>query len=267
MQIDRTSDFHVHSVYSDGNASIDEMVRSAADKGLTQITLTDHMPLPFDTRYAISRARIEQYRRDIRQAQTAYDGRLRINSGLEFEYIPRYREWIHELWEMGWDHCIVSVHWLIDGDIVGMVNGTRREFDSLFQKANADIRTLCRLYYGVLQAAYRTGWFDIAGHLDVIKKHNADAAFFDESEAWYRDLVMATLQEIKASGMKMEINTAGINHPVHAPYPSPWIVHEAAAMGIPIVLSSDSHNTAALGQYFDAIDAWYDIVDASETAP
>jgi histidinol-phosphatase (PHP family) len=165
---------------------------------------------------------------------------------------------------MGWNHCIVSVHWVFDGDFIGLVNGTREEFDSLFRRADSDIKTLCRIYYETVQMAYRTGWFDIAGHLDVIKKHNANAIFFDESDAWYRDLVMATLKVIKAHGMKMEINTAGINHPVRAPYPSPWIVNEAVAMGIPMVLGSDSHDPGALGQYFDIIDAWYDRFDSSE---
>jgi histidinol-phosphatase (PHP family) len=267
LLIDKTSDYHIHSVYSDGDASIDAMARSATEKGLTQVTITDHMPLPFDTRYAMPRAKVEAYRRDIRQAQTAYEGRLNIKSGIEFEYIPQYRGWTHDLWKMGWDHCIVSVHWLFDDDIVGMVNGTRGEFDALFRRGGENIKTLCRAYYGMAQMAYRTGWFDIAGHVDVIKKHNANAIFFDESDAWYRDLVMATLRVIKACGMKMEINTAGINHPVSTPYPSPWIMHEAAAMGIPMVLGSDSHNSGALGQYFDSINEWYDGLDWSEIAP
>ena len=263
MQIDKTSDYHMHTLYSDGNGLVDAMARSAIDKGLTQITITDHMPLPFDTRYAMSRAQVDAYQRDIRQARTAYDGRLHITTGLEFEYIPRYREWIHDIWKMGWDHAIISVHWLLDDDIAGLVNGTRGEFEALLQAADGDIKTLCRIYYGAIQMACRTGWFDIAGHLDVIKKHNAGAVFFDESDGWYRDLVMATLGVIKTQGMTMEINTAGITHPVGAPYPSPWIVHEAAGMGIPLVLSSDSHGPETLGQYFNAIDGWYGRLDAS----
>jgi histidinol-phosphatase (PHP family) len=256
LRIDTTSDYHMHTVYSDGHAAVAAMADSATAKGLTNVTITDHMPLPFGTRYAMPRADLATYRHDIRQAQAAYLGRLNIASGIEFEFIPRHREWIHDLCKMGWDHRIVSVHWLIDDDIVGMVNGTRGEFDALFQTADGDIKTLCRIYYGILQTAYRTGWFDIAGHLDVIKKHNAGGVFFDESDAWYRDLVMATLKVVKAQRMTMEINTAGINHPVGAPYPSPWIVHEAAAMGIPLVLSSDSHTPSTLGQHFDSIAAW-----------
>ena len=259
MQIDKTSDHHMHSVYSDGDGSIDDMARAAIDKGLTQITITDHMPLPFKTRYAMQRAKIGAYRNEIRQTRTAYDGHLDIKSGLEFEFIQQYRPWIHDLWKMGWDDCIVSVHRLFDGDIDGMVNGTRKEFDALLQKANNDIKTLCRVYYGVIQSACRTGWFDTVGHLDVIKKHNADAIFFDDSDAWYRGLVMATLKVIKDSGMKMEINTAGINHPARVPYPSPWIAHEAAAMDIPMVLGSDSHQSGTVGQYFDSIDEVYKI--------
>ena len=110
LPIDNTRDYHMHSVYSDGKASIDAMARSAAGKRLTQVTLTDHMPLPFETRYAMPRAKVEAYRREIRQAQTRHTGGLDIKSGMEFEYIPRHHEWIHQLWKMGWDHCIVSVH-------------------------------------------------------------------------------------------------------------------------------------------------------------
>jgi histidinol-phosphatase (PHP family) len=253
----------MHTEYSDGDASIDAMVCSAVDKGLTQIAITDHMPLPFDTRYAMPQARIRRYRSEIQQAQTTYTGSLNIKAGLEFEYIPRYRGWIRGLWKMGWDHCIVSIHWLLDGDTTGMVNGTRREFEALFRSADSDIKNLCRVYYGAIQKACRTGWFDVAGHLDVIKKHNTNAIFFDESDDWYRDLVLATLKVLKACGMKMEINTAGINHPASAPYPSPWIIREAAAMGIPMLLGSDSHNPGALGQYFDSINEWCGVFDAS----
>jgi len=62
LQIDKTSDYHIHSVYSDGDAPIDAMARSAADKGLSQVTITDHMPLPFDTRYAMPRTKVEASR-------------------------------------------------------------------------------------------------------------------------------------------------------------------------------------------------------------
>ena len=57
-----------------------------------------------------------------------------------------------------------------------------------------------------------------------------------------------------------------INHPVGAPYPSPWIVREAAAMSIPIVLGSDGHEAGAVGQSFKRIDDGYNRFDTSETA-
>jgi hypothetical protein len=57
LQIVKTSDYHLHSAHPDGDAAIDAMDRSAADKGLTQVTRTGHMSLPFDTRYAMPRAK------------------------------------------------------------------------------------------------------------------------------------------------------------------------------------------------------------------
>ncbi len=257
LKIDKTSDYHMHTQYSDGCASIDEMAISAIEKGLSQITITDHMPLPFDTRYTMNKHMVDQYKLALRQAQSKFSGKLKINMGIELEFVPEYRFWVHSISKMGWDYTIASVHRLSINGYSQLVNGTIDEFKSLFKHFDYDIRALYRVYYKTLQEALSTGWFDIAAHLDVIKKHNVDSTYFNEADPYYRALVVKTLDIIKEQGMKMEINTSGFNHPIKEQYPSHWIIQEAQNKGIPIVLSSDSHSPDTLGQYFHKTDALF----------
>ena len=254
MNIDAKNDHHMHTVFSDGAARIEEMAAAAIERGLTTITITDHMPLPFDNRYATRFDDLDRYRREIGLAKDKYAGQLEINAGLEIEFLPSFTPWIQSIVDMGWDHLLVSVHNLFVNGEPHIVNGTRREFEILVAYSENNIENLCRTYYETMQMAVRTGWFDIVGHLDVIKKNNAGQAYFMESSPWYRSLVLETLDCVEKYKMKMEINMSGLNSPAKEQYPSRWIIQEAIKRDIPLVLSSDSHRPESLGQYFDKVD-------------
>lgn len=256
MPLDTRLDCHMHSTYSDGSHTIEQVTRSAAEKGLTTIAVTDHMPLPFATRYAMDRDRLDNYRQEISREQSRFDGKLTILSGLEMEFIPQHRQWIKEIAGLGWDMLLVSIHGIMAEDRHHMVNGREDEFIKTLEEVfNGDIQAFCARYFSLIQEAVSTGWFHVAAHLDVIKKHNLDNTYFDETSPWYRDLIRRTLEAMADSRVRLEINTNGINHPAGAPYPSEWVIREAGAMGIPLILGSDAHSPRFQGQYFDRIQA------------
>lgn len=254
MKIDRNSDCHMHTVFSDGSAGIDEMVSAAIEKGLEAVTVTDHMPLPYDNRYAMHAGNIDEYRRRIRAAGRKYANRITVEMGLEFEYSTRFAHWIRSLADMGWDQRIGSVHSLFVDDRPCLVNGREGEFQTLLEHFGHSVEKVCTRYYETMQAAAQSGLFDIVGHMDVVKKHNAGGRYFSENAPWYRSLVLNTLDVIRKNGLKMEINTAGFNHPVGEQYPSQWIIREAVERGIRMVLGSDAHKPESLGQYFYTTD-------------
>ncbi|MFN2357799.1 MAG: PHP domain-containing protein, partial [Desulfotignum sp.] len=164
MLLDLTSDTHMHSTYSDGIASVADMATSAFEKGCKTIAITDHAPLPFDTRYAMKKAHIPAYRNDILRAKKEYDGRMTIKTGMEIEYIPEHKEWTASIASMDWDLIIASVHTLVVDKRPGLVNGNETEFHTcLHQNFNGDITSLCRTYYQTVQQAVQSGWFDIVG--------------------------------------------------------------------------------------------------------
>jgi len=255
MIIDRKRDYHMHTIFSDGVAQIDEMVSAAINEGLEAITITDHMPLPFENRYAMHADDIQKYRHEIELAQRKYASQITIKMGLEFEYLEPFKQWVHSIADMGWDHLLASVHSLIINHRPYLVNGTESEFNILVERFDHNIEKLCKRYFETVQMAAQSGLFDIVSHLDVLKKHNMDERYFSETFPWYRAMVIKTLDIIRETGMKMEINMAGFNHPVGKQYPSKWIIQEAVKRNIPFVLGSDSHKPESLGQNFYKCDA------------
>lgn len=254
MFIDFSGDFHMHSSYSDGASSIQDMCRAAMENGLRSIAVTDHMPLPFATRYAMERAELSRYRAEIEAAKAAFPGRLTIRMGLEIEYISARSEWIKEIAALGWDHLIISIHHLPGRNGLHLVNGYEEEILPLVEEYRSNPAGLSELYYRTLQEAIATGLFDSVGHLDVIKKFNPKFGYIDETSAWYRTLIAETLELMQQHRTMLEINTGGFNQPPQEQYPSDWIIMEAERRHIPIIMGSDSHSPQTIGQHFDKIN-------------
>ncbi len=249
-------DCHMHSLFSDGSASLETMAQAAVDKGLAGVIFTDHMPLPFQNRYTLTSDRTEAYRNAVKEIRTRMDGQLTVLMGLEMESLPSHRKWTDALADTGWDKLIASVHFVEHDGEFAMINGTEAEFlRSLSMDFSSDIHRLVTAYYHQLMAMARSGRFHIVGHIDVVKKHNAGNRFFDEAQPWYRDLVEETLDAVQTAGMVVEINTGGISHPVQCAYPSRWILERISERKIPVCLSSDAHRPEDVGRHFPSIRA------------
>jgi len=253
MFIDFSGDFHMHTSYSDGASSIEEMCLAAMEKGLQSIAITDHMPLPFATRYAVKHTELTRYRAEIEAARATFQDRLTIKMGLEIEYISAESKWVEEITALGWDHLIVSIHHLPGQNGLHLVNGNEEEIVPLFEEFRNTPAGLSELYYRTLQEAIATNLFDSVGHLDVIKKFNPKFGYIDETSAWYRALIDETLELMQQHQTMLEINTGGFNHLPQQQYPSDWIVEEAELRSIPIIMGSDSHSPQTIGQHFDKI--------------
>ncbi len=78
---------HTHTLYSDGDFTVQEVVHSAFQAGLTHVAITDH----FETRKIVnplSRMDLARYLRDIRAARTMYAGRMNVLAGVEIDTNP-----------------------------------------------------------------------------------------------------------------------------------------------------------------------------------
>lgn len=87
----------------------------------------------------------------------------------------------------------------------------------------------------------KTGYFNIVGHLDLIKVFN----FLPKKDI--KSIAYKSLQQIKKSGMVLELNSAGYRKPVGEQYPSRELLELAFELDIPITFSSDAHSIEQIG--------------------
>lgn len=240
----RTS-YHTHNEYCDGEGTIEEIVQAAIDANLAQVGISSHAPLPFDTDWTMPAARLPGYVREVRDVQGRYRDRITILLGAEIDYIPDPR--INAFQEryvipLGFDYFVGSVHFLGGGFPPRTLDGTEDEYRQLLHDDyHGEIEAMVSDYYSRVRRMLRLPGIRIVGHLDLIKRWNADHRYFRGDERWYRQAVEETLEAIVACGKIVELNTAGWHKGLGEPYPAPWILERCRDRNIPILVNSDSH--------------------------
>ena len=123
------TNYHTHSNYCDGKATLREMVEFAVAHGFTALGFSGHCPLPFENTYSITD--YEGYCREVRALKEEYKDRIAIHLGLEMDYVPGMLEDFTPLIEQGHlEYTIGSVHLVTDGpadtdDQLWMIDGSR----------------------------------------------------------------------------------------------------------------------------------------------
>ena len=65
-------DLHVHSTFSDGKSTVEEIVLSAIEKGMSTIGISDHSYTPFDESYCINKEKISEYISTVNELKEKY---------------------------------------------------------------------------------------------------------------------------------------------------------------------------------------------------
>mgnify|MGYP002146833749 FL=1 len=93
---------------------------------------------------------------------------------------------------------------------------------------------------------------DILGHIDLVKKLNADGSFFDEESPRYKAAALKALQAARENDCILEVNTGGVYRGYRKDfYPGAWLLGEWNKLGGRVIITADAHDTAALTFGFD----------------
>ena len=272
------TNFHTHSNYCDGKATLREMVDFAVAHNFTALGFTGHCPLPFDNTYSITD--YEGYCNEVRALKEEYADRIEISLGLEMDYVPGMLEDFSPLIKQGGlEYTIGSIHLIPaervipkDGNDLWMIDGSRYQTydEGLMKHFGGDIRRGVRAYFRNENAMLEHNRPTIVGHPDKIVMHNRDR-YFHEDEKWYRDLALETIHLIKELNLICEINTRGIYKGRHADfYPGKWLIKEMKQLRIPVLVSTDAHAPEDLLRtegayeyleeigYRDVLKSWHD---------
>ena len=255
------TNYHTHNSLCDGKGEIEEYVESAIEKGFSAIGFSSHAPVPYENDWTLRTEQLDEYLARVRSAKKKYEESIEVYLGLEVDFLPGM---LHprdkHITDLNLDYVIGSVHSLPaepGSDVYLAIDGPDEEFLSLLNDIyKGSIAALAGSYYHLVREMLRIGGFDILGHMDLIKKKNKKYGYLDETAPWYRNEIDRTLAVLKTSGAILEINTGGMSRgATDTPYPSSWILKEAAGAGIPIQLNADAHSPANIDYGYEEAHA------------
>ncbi|MDR3303870.1 MAG: histidinol-phosphatase [Treponema sp.] len=256
----RYSCLHTHTVFCDGNDDVETYCRAAYDKRLFAIGFSAHAPITRKTGWTsdwhLPDERLHEYLDALHEARRRWEGKLRVFIGLEIDFIdglmgPADRDYR----EMGLDYCIGSTHYLlpphgapfaVDGSPESFETGLREGFSN-------DIDALVNAYWDNEEAMIRAGGFDILGHIDLIKKNNANERWFSPESEMYRARLVRVAECVAQSRVPaVEVNTGGLNRgKTRETYPSLPLLTLLRARNVPAIITADAHRACHLDGHYE----------------
>lgn len=230
------------------------MLEAAVERGFAAYGITEHAPR-IEARFlypeevemgwdaAKLKADFEQYAEDSRRLVEQFAGRLEVLRGFEAEVVPadRYVELMQGLREQhGFDYIIGSVHFVDEF----LFDGGPAAFDEAVTM-HGGIEPLAVRYYETLCGMVESLRPEVVGHFDLIRKFRTDITLF--STPPIREAARRALEAVKDCGGILDVNTKAFRYGHKVPYPEPWVVEQASAMGIPFCFGDDSHSVDDVG--------------------
>ncbi len=230
------TDYHMHTVYSDGKSEPEAYIEAALGLGLKELGFSDHLnPLGGDTGWCMDHARLPAYAEHILRLKREHKDQIALRLGLEIDYLPgAWQETEKIINSFPFDFIIGSVHYMGDETVdLGPGFYIGKDIDQIYEN-----------YFNLVCEAASTGFFDIMGHPDLVRIHR----FHPEADISLLYSMMASAFAIHE--VAFELNTNGRNKPLHDFYPDRQYLQLFAQQGVPVCVNSDAHYPERVGQYF-----------------
>lgn len=248
------ADYHLHTYYSnDSNYPMEQLVKDAISKGLSEICITDHVDYGVKDDWPDEseiyqpeekekmpgmNVKYPAYHAEIKRMQKKYGGAITIREGMEFgiqvHTIPKYEKLFGSY---PFDFIILSCHQVEDKEFwtQDFQNGKNQE--EYNQKYYEEILGVVRKYKD----------YSVLGHLDMIIRYDLAGKY---PFAQVRDLVAEILQQAISDGKGIEVNTSSRRYGVSDLTPSREILNLYRELGGTILtIGSDTHEPEHLAAY------------------
>lgn len=235
--------FHSHTQFCDGRASMAEMAEAAAAEGFDIWGFSPHSPLSQSEPCNMKFENMDAYLAEASRLKDVYDGKMKILTSLEIDYMsPDFGPHIDYFQNLPLDYRLASVHFVPNQEGVWLdCDGKFERFAEYLKDGyHGDLRYVTEKYFEHVIRMLERGGFEILGHFDKIA---GNAAFADpelENQVWYEALVDDVISHAQTAGVIVEINTKSLaDKKRYFPALRWWSKLKAA--GVPIVFNSDAH--------------------------
>jgi len=231
-------DIHNHTTLCNhATGSMEEYILEAIKKQIDIFGFSCHAPMSFEPEYRMSLEESKDYEKDILILKEKYKDKIDIRLGYEVDFMRDKKYIEKKILNSKVDYLIGSVHFLDDW---GFDNPAfLKNYD------NQNIDKIWKEYFDMISLMAKTKYFDVVGHLDLIKIFK----FLPKNDI--KELAFNAMQDIKKSNMVIEINGAGFRKPIKEQYPSIQLLELAFELNIPITFGSDAHAIEQIGYGYE----------------
>ena len=231
-------DLHNHTpLCNHAEGQLQDYILKAIEVGTKYFGFADHAPMNFDPTYRMKFSQMKKYEDEVLSLKDRFKDKIEILLGYEVDYIDGLVD--KKVLEADVDYLIGSVHFI---DRWGFDNP---EFIGRYE--SEDIDEIWIKYFNAIEDMAKTGYFNIVGHLDLIKVFK----FMPNRDIL--DLAKNSLKAIKEANMALELNVAGYRKPIAEAYPSKDLLKYAYELDIPITFASDAHKPSQVGLFSNEI--------------
>jgi histidinol-phosphatase (PHP family) len=214
---------------------------AAAAAGIDELGVSEHV-YRFTQALALWRHPFwEEQARDDLDAYCEFVRSAGLRLGVECDFVPGAEDRTASLLEAReLDYVVGSVHF------VGEAAVDHEGWDVWEGRGDAD--EVWRRYFETLAECARSGLFDILAHPDLVKVWGRARPMPARDPRYYYE---PAVEAIAASGIAVELSTAGLRKPVGELYPSRAFAEMCVEAGAPLALSSDAHLPEQVGFGYD----------------
>jgi len=260
-------DGHTHTkfCYHGSDAAQELYLKRAIELGFERYTISEHPPLPQGwiadhdiwDELAMPEEELPLYMAYVQEMKRAYEGRIEVAAGLEFDYLPGrldYTERMLDSWQDELEDVVYSVHYLPGRDGMRCLDFKAEHFKAQLLSYYGSMERVVNEYYDHVEAAIewaaRFPMRKRIGHINLIEKFHQALPEIDEG--LIRSRLEGMLPLLVKSGVGVDVNTAGMRVATCGkPYVPEWFLAECLKLGIPCVYGSDSHKPEQVGFGWD----------------
>ena len=237
---------HTHSIFCDGNDTIEEMVEMAITKNFKVLGFSSHGPF-VDDECSIPMEKLDDYIKEVKRVKQKYADKIKIYLGIEEDALGI--KFNHDTF----DYIIGSVHKVFDGKKYQTID-YRKDITNkiILEGYNGNYLEFAGSYFREMEKLINDPQVDIIGHFDLIQKYNEDESMIAFDNLAYLELCYKVLDKIIAANKIIEVNTGAIARGYRSkPYPHELLLAYIAKNKGMICLNSDCHDLNYLDCYYD----------------
>ncbi len=236
--------FHSHSQYCDGKATVAEIVEAACRNGFEAWGVSPHSPIFIPSPCNMTKESVPEYLDEMYRLKGEYEGKMQLLTALEVDFLGRdFGPHIDYFQNLPLDYRIGSVHFVTNQDGVPLdCDGSAERFAHYLKDGYyGDLRYVVEKYFEQVLTMLELGGFELLGHFDKIIGNACTLDKTLEEQGWYEAFIRDVVKEAKYRGVVIEINTKAIETRGRF-YPSQrwWPLLQQA--GVTIAVNSDCHH-------------------------